>query len=205
MPAIAVVDTLVLPRIPVRIPPRRGRDGWRRCVTANRQVGGGDSVVRRPFPGGMSIAEADPFLLLDHMGPEVNGPGEAKGAPWHPHRGFETVSYVLDGEVAPRHQWRRGHDRRRRHPVDDGRWRHPARRVADREGVPRRGPVPRGPTLGQPPPAFKMTPPRYQSITRDSLRLLTSENSGALIRLIAGEIGGYDGPGSPTPPITSPT
>ena len=42
----------------------------------------------------------DPFLLLDQLGPVVYGPNEAKGAPWHPHRGFETVTYVLDGEIA---------------------------------------------------------------------------------------------------------
>ena len=48
------------------------------------------------------MAEADPFLLLDHAGPTMNGPGEAKGAQWHPHRGFETVTYMLDGELAHR-------------------------------------------------------------------------------------------------------
>jgi redox-sensitive bicupin YhaK (pirin superfamily) len=46
------------------------------------------------------MVEADPFLLLDHVGPQINAPNEAKGAPWHPHRGFETVSYILDGEIA---------------------------------------------------------------------------------------------------------
>lgn len=54
--------------------------------------------VRRPFP----TAAADhlgPFLLLDEMGPADNAPGEAKGAPDHPHRGFETVTYVLAGEI----------------------------------------------------------------------------------------------------------
>ena len=44
----------------------------------------------------MSMVQSDPFLLLDHVGSQVNGPDEAKGAPWHPHRGFETVSYILD-------------------------------------------------------------------------------------------------------------
>jgi Pirin len=48
------------------------------------------------------MAHVDPFLLLDHMGPTVNDLGEAKRPPWYPHRGFETVTYVLDGEVAHR-------------------------------------------------------------------------------------------------------
>ena len=54
----------------------------------------------RPFPGGLGLHETDPFLLLDQLGPVEYGPDEASGAPWHPHRGFETVTYVLDGEIA---------------------------------------------------------------------------------------------------------
>ena len=54
----------------------------------------------RPFPGGLELHDTDPFLLLDQLGPVEYGPNEAKGAPWHPHRGFETVTYVLDGEIA---------------------------------------------------------------------------------------------------------
>src|SRR5512145_2827579 len=68
-----------------------------RIVHANRQTEGGGFVVRRPFPiAGMDLV--DPFLLLDEMGPVEYGPGEAVGAPDHPHRGFETVTYMLDGE-----------------------------------------------------------------------------------------------------------
>ena len=53
-------------------------------------------MVRRPFPG-VDLSLADPFLLLDHMGAVEYAPGEAKGTPWHPHRGFETVTYIIDG------------------------------------------------------------------------------------------------------------
>src|SRR5439155_1011757 len=70
--------------------------GVQKIVTARRQVEGEGFVVRRPFPG-VDLALADPFLLLDHMGAVEYGPGEAKGAPWHPHRGFETVTYIIDG------------------------------------------------------------------------------------------------------------
>lgn len=67
-----------------------------KIVTAHRQREGGGFIVR-PFPSG-GLRHADPFLLLDEMGPVDYGPGEAIGAPDHPHRGFETVTYVLDGE-----------------------------------------------------------------------------------------------------------
>jgi quercetin 2,3-dioxygenase len=67
-----------------------------KVVTAHRQLEGGGFSVRRPFPtGGLELV--DPFLLLDEMGPAEYGPGEAVGAPDHPHRGFETVTYMLDG------------------------------------------------------------------------------------------------------------
>jgi len=69
-----------------------------RVVTAHRQTEGGGFVVRRPFPG-HELDMADPFLLLDEMGPVTYAPGEALGAPDHPHRGFETVTYVLEGEM----------------------------------------------------------------------------------------------------------
>src|SRR5437870_1265628 len=100
MPAITVDDTLVLPRIPRPDPAISKARPIAKVITAHRQAEGAGFVVRRPFPGELSMREADPFLLLDQVGPTVNGPGEAKGAPWHPHRGFETVSYILDGEIA---------------------------------------------------------------------------------------------------------
>jgi hypothetical protein len=68
-----------------------------RVISAHRQLEGGGFVVRRPFPtGGLELV--DPFLLLDEMGPADYGPGEAVGAPDHPHRGFETVTYMLEGQ-----------------------------------------------------------------------------------------------------------
>src|SRR5918996_276923 len=65
-------------------------------VPTMRTVEGGGFVVRRTFPTGR-LDMVDPFLLLDHMGPADYGPGEAVGAPEHPHRGFETVTYMLEG------------------------------------------------------------------------------------------------------------
>src|SRR5579862_6721714 len=69
-----------------------------KIVTAHRQHEGGGFIVRHPFPSA-GLRHADPFLLLDEMGPADYGPGEALGAPDHPHRGFETVTYLLDGEM----------------------------------------------------------------------------------------------------------
>jgi redox-sensitive bicupin YhaK (pirin superfamily) len=67
-------------------------------VNSIETLEGGGFLVRRPFPKA-SFADFDPFLLLDEMGPVEYGPGEAVGAPDHPHRGFETVTYVLEGEM----------------------------------------------------------------------------------------------------------
>ena len=95
MPAVTA-DTLALPRLP-RL--SETETEWRpvtRTVTAQRHLEGEGFQVRRPFPG-VDLALADPFLLLDHMGAVEYGPGEAKGTPWHPHRGFETVTYIVDG------------------------------------------------------------------------------------------------------------
>jgi quercetin 2,3-dioxygenase len=68
-----------------------------RVVPAQRTVEGGGFVVHRPFPTRLMM-DFDPFLLLDEMGPVDYAPGEAIGAPDHPHRGFETVTYALEGE-----------------------------------------------------------------------------------------------------------
>src|SRR5436305_14393848 len=69
-----------------------------KVVQAHRQKEGGGFIVRRPVPS-PGLEQIDPFLLIDEMGPIVYGPGEAVGAPDHPHRGFETVTYVLEGEL----------------------------------------------------------------------------------------------------------
>ncbi|HEY4457998.1 MAG TPA: pirin family protein [Pseudonocardiaceae bacterium] len=97
MPAVTA-DTLTLPRLP-ELPATE--TNWRpvgKIVHAQTFYEGEGFKVRRPFPG-VDLALADPFLLLDHMGAVEYGPGEAKGAPWHPHRGFETVTYMIDGAM----------------------------------------------------------------------------------------------------------
>jgi redox-sensitive bicupin YhaK (pirin superfamily) len=203
MPAITVDDTLVLPRIPRPDPATTSPRPVAKVITAPRQTEGAGFTVRRPFPGDLSLSEADPFLLLDHAGPMVNGPGDTKGAPWHPHRGFETVSYILDGEIAH-------HDTNGGGGViaeGDTQWMTAGGGILHDEL-----PTERMYRVGGPfhavqlwvnlPARLKLTPPRYQSITGDSLRLLTSDDGGALIRLIAGDIAGFAGPGVTHTPIT---
>ena len=149
------------------------------------------------------MARSDPFLLLDHLGPQVNGPDEAKGAPWHPHRGFETVSYILDGEIAH-------HDTNGGGGVigeGDTQWMTAGGGILHDELPTERmyrggGPAHAVQLWVNLPPALKLTPPRYQSIARDALRLLTSDDGGTLIRLIAGDIAGFAGPGVTHTPIT---
>jgi quercetin 2,3-dioxygenase len=203
MPAITVDDTLVLPRIPRPDPAVSPARPVVRVVTAHRATEGAGFSIRRPFPGELSMAEADPFLLLDHVGPQINAPNEAKGAPWHPHRGFETVSYILDGEIAH-------HDTNGGGGViaeGDTQWMTAGGGILHDEL-----PTEQAYRTGGPfhavqlwvnlPPDLKMIPPRYQAITRDDLRLLTSDDGGALIRLIAGDLAGFAGPGATHTPIT---
>ena len=100
MPAVTA-DPLTLPRIEAPAPGARPVPSIG-SSTAKRAVEGDGFVVRRPFPGVLSMADADPFLLLDHMGAVDYAPGEAKGTSWHPHRGFETVTYLVDGQMEHR-------------------------------------------------------------------------------------------------------
>ncbi|HQW52263.1 MAG TPA: pirin family protein, partial [Tepidiformaceae bacterium] len=92
MPAATTENILTLPRIPRPEPESAFREVVH-VITAPTFLEGEGFQVRRPFPG-IDMGLADPFLLLDHLGAVEYAPGEAKGAPWHPHRGFETVTYL---------------------------------------------------------------------------------------------------------------
>jgi redox-sensitive bicupin YhaK (pirin superfamily) len=94
MPAITVDDLLTLPRV---AEPLVTRDRPVKSVTtAPRGFEGEGFPVRRAFAG-VDLADLDPFVHLDQMGEVEYAPGEPKGTPWHPHRGFETVTYMIDG------------------------------------------------------------------------------------------------------------
>ena len=96
MPAITVPDITVLPRIPEPDPAIARPAPGPRVTSAPRGFEGEGFPVRRAFAG-VDLADLDPFVHLDQMGEVEYAPGEPKGTPWHPHRGFETVTYMIDG------------------------------------------------------------------------------------------------------------
>src|SRR5579883_2739277 len=101
MPAVTVDNVLALPRVPALDPQRDRLRGVRSISTAPSGFEGEGFPVRRAFAG-VPLADLDPFVHMDQMGEVEYAPGEAKGTPWHPHRGFETVTYIIDGTF--RHQ-----------------------------------------------------------------------------------------------------
>ena len=203
MPAITVDDTLVLPRIARPESSASRARPVEKIADSHAGTEGAGVPIRRVFPGRLAMTDADPFLLLDHAGPTLNAPGEAKGASWHPHRGFETVTYMLDGEIA--HQDTTGGggviaEGATQWMTAGGGIQHeelPTERLYKMGGLFQA--VQLWVNL---PPALKLTPPRYQSIDKESLRLLTTHDGGALIRVIAGDVGGFEGPGVTHTPIT---
>src|SRR4051795_9715015 len=96
MPAITVPDLTVLPRIAVPAPGTGTERPVRRLTTAPSGFEGEGFPVRRAFAG-VPMADLDPFIHMDQMGEVEYAPGEPKGTSWHPHRGFETVTYMIDG------------------------------------------------------------------------------------------------------------
>ncbi len=201
MPAVTA-DTLTLPRLAA---PAEAGAAWRpvaKTVTARRQKEGEGFEVRRPFPG-MDLSLADPFLLLDHLGAVEYGPGEAKGAPWHPHRGFETVTYMIDG--AFEHEDSTGGGGL----ITEGatQWMTAGAGVLHSELPPQdfvaRGGLFHGVQLWvNLPKAMKWTAPSYQDIKAGETALVSSADGGALLRVIAGELDGHQGPGVTRTPIS---
>ncbi|MBA3287046.1 MAG: pirin family protein [Acidimicrobiia bacterium] len=202
MPALTVTDPLVLPRITGPAATSVARP-VATVAGSHHALEGAGFPVARPFPGNVSWSATDPFILLDHIGPSVNGPGESAGAPWHPHRGFETVTYVLDGEVAH-------HDSNGGGGVigeGDTQWMTAGAGILHdelpTERLYRQGGAMHAVQLWvNLPGELKMTPPRYQAITAPDLTLLTTHDGGALLRVIAGSVDGHAGPGSTYTPIT---
>lgn len=157
-----------------------------KVVTAHRQREGGGFIVRRPFPSA-GLRHADPFLLLDEMGPVAYGPGEAKGAPDHPHRGFETVTYMLDGEME--HADSAGH--RGRLGPGDVQWMTAGRGIVHAEmpspTMRQRGGRMHGFQIWVNLPArAKMTAPHYQEIPRAAIPETATPDGLASVRVIAG-------------------
>jgi quercetin 2,3-dioxygenase len=202
MPAITVDDVLVLPRLPKLDPVATRFREVRRLTTAPRGYEGEGFPVRRGFAG-VPLSELDPFIHFDHMGEAEYAPGELKGTPWHPHRGFETVSYVIDGVID--HQDSNGGGGRITN--GDTQWMTAGAGILHIEAPPESLVATGGLVHGAQlwvnlPRAQKLSPPRYQDIRGKQAALLTTPDGGALIRVIAGDIAGHAGPGTTHTPIT---
>jgi quercetin 2,3-dioxygenase len=100
MPAVTVDDLTTLTRLPAPGLGDQPRPVWQ-VSTAPQGYEGEGFPVRRAFAG-IDLRLLDPFIMMDQMGEVEYAPGEPKGTPWHPHRGFETVTYMIDGVF--RHQ-----------------------------------------------------------------------------------------------------
>ena len=156
-------------------------------VNSIETLEGGGFLVRRPFPKA-SFSEFDPFLLLDEMGPMDVAPGEAKGAPDHPHRGFETVTYLLSGDME--HKDSHGHGGKL--SAGDVQWMTAGAGVVHSEmpsaEFQRSGGTLHGFQLWvNLPKRDKMTKPRYQEIPNSQIPKATSADGLVTVSVIAGE------------------
>ena len=158
-----------------------------KLITAHKQREGGGFIVRRPFPG-LGMTAIDPFLLLDEMGPVDYRPGEALGAPDHPHRGFETVTYVLEGELE--HEDSAGHRGSLR--AGDVQWMTAGAGIVHAE-MPSRALRERGGRVHgfqvwvNLPARLKLTTPRYQEIAAAAIPTAATADGLARVRVVAGE------------------
>jgi hypothetical protein len=202
MPAITVDNTLALPRVD---PPAIEDTVERRVTsvtTAPRGFEGEGFPVRRAFRG-VDMTELDPFIHLDQMGEVEYAPGEPKGTPWHPHRGFETVTYMIEGIME--HQDSEGGGG----VITNGdtQWMTAGSGLLHKEAPPEHLVMSGGLFHGfqlwvNLPKKDKWLPPRYQDLGGGETTLLTTPDGGALIRLIAGRLGEHAGPGDTHTPIT---
>ena len=202
MPAVTVDDLTVLPRV------RRPDTGLvsprpvRSVTTAPSGLEGEGFPVRRAFAG-VDAALLDPFIMMDQMGEVEYAAGEPKGTPWHPHRGFETVTYIIDGSFI--HQDSHGGGG----VITDGdtQWMTAGSGLLHIETPPEKLVVAGGLFHGLQlwvnlPRDAKMNPPRYQDLRASQVALLSSDDGGALLRVIAGDLGGHTGPGSTYTPMS---
>ncbi|MBT2446268.1 pirin family protein [Streptomyces sp. ISL-43] len=201
MPAVTVENPLALPRVA-----EPAQETTARKVLAVTTAPGGFEgegfPVRRAFAG-IDYQYLDPFIMMDQMGEVDYGAGEPKGTPWHPHRGFETVTYIIDGTFIHRDS----HGGGGVITNGDTQWMTAGSGLLHIETPPEElvmsGGLFHGLQLWVNLPAKdKMIAPKYQDIRGGTVKLLASQDGGALIRLIAGDVAGHDGPGATHTPIT---
>jgi hypothetical protein len=198
MPAVSV-DPQTLERLPpVEAATRRP---VRRVTVAPSGFEGEGFPVRRAFAG-VSLADLDPFVHMDQMGEVQYAPGEPKGTPWHPHRGFETVTYMIDGTF--QHQDSNGGGGL----IEDGatQWMTAGAGILHIETPPEDLVVSGGLFHGVQlwvnlPAKAKWVPPAYQALEADQITMVTSTDATCLARIIAGDVGGHLGPGGTHTPM----
>ncbi|MGH9064860.1 MAG: pirin family protein [Acidimicrobiales bacterium] len=201
MPAVTVDDLLTLPRIADPDPVVAKERPVASVTSAPSGLEGEGFPVRRAFAG-VALADLDPFVHMDQMGEVEYAPGEPKGTPWHPHRGFETVTYMIDGTF--QHQDSTGGGGL----ITNGatQWMTAGAGILHIEAPPEALVASGGLFHGVQlwvnlPAADKWVAPRYQDIGASRVTLLTSHDGGALVRVIAGELAGHEGPGVTHTPI----
>jgi redox-sensitive bicupin YhaK (pirin superfamily) len=200
MPAVTVDDLTTVPSLPdvgsdARIRPVRS------ITTAPAGFEGEGFPVRRAFAG-VNLADLDPFIHMDQMGEVDYGPGEPRGTAWHPHRGFETVTYMIDGIFEHKDSTGGGG------VITNGdtQWMTAGGGILHIERPPESlvetGGLFHGIQLWvNLPSKDKMVTPRYQDIRSNKVTLLSSADGGALVRIIAGDVAGHPGPGITHTPI----
>jgi len=201
MPAVTVDDLTTLSRLPA---PGLG-DTVRPVKQVTDAPGGYEGEgfpVRRAFAG-VDLRDLDPFIHLDQMGEVEYAAGEPKGTPWHPHRGFETVTYMIDGVFE--HQDSTGGGGTITN--GDTQWMTAGSGLLHIEKPPEwlvaKGGLFHGLQLWvNLPRSAKMHAPQYQDIRSGQVGLTTSADAGALVRVIAGQVGATRGPGSTYTPMT---
>jgi redox-sensitive bicupin YhaK (pirin superfamily) len=201
MPAVTVDDILLLPRIEAPDAAVAQDRPVLGVTTAPRGFEGEGFPVRRAFAG-VDLRALDPFIHMDQMGEVDYAPGEPKGTPWHPHRGFETVTYIIDGVF--RHQDSNGGGGLITN--GDTQWMTAGGGILHIEEPPEELVMSGGLFHGfqlwvNLPSTLKMAPPRYQDIRAAQVALLSSPDGGSLLRVIAGSVAGHDGPGVTHTPI----
>jgi quercetin 2,3-dioxygenase len=202
MPAATVDDVLALPRLEEPDPAVVVDRPVTSVSSAPSGLEGEGFPVRRAFAG-VDHRDLDPFVHMDQMGEVEYAPGEPKGTAWHPHRGFETVTYMIDGTF--QHQDSTGGGGL----ITDGatQWMTAGAGILHIEAPPERLVASGGLFHGiqlwvNLPSAEKWVPPRYQDLASNRVVLLSSPDGGALVRVIAGDAGGHHGPGVTHTPIT---
>ena len=202
MPAVTVENQLSLPRIP-SLEPTSARPRPVLSVTSAATGFEGEGFpVRRAFAG-VDRRRLDPFIHMDQMGEVEYAPGEPKGTSWHPHRGFETVTYMIDGTF--QHQDSTGGGGL----ITNGatQWMTAGSGILHIERPPEdlvaSGGLFHGVQLWvNLPSGEKMVPARYQDIGAERVTLVASPDGGALVRVIAGDVAGFGGPGVTHTPIS---